>query len=279
MRCTTAPTTRVTRSVSPATDVIRKVLSVAVATGVAVGLIIALVLQVTTTPLILKAEVYEKAAHVSEGKSVASATLRAPSAFLLAHEHSAAPAAGAASKHEDEGWQPAEGLQRTAATSIATIAVAIGYALLLLGCMIIARVQIDARTGLFWGAAAFVAFGLAPALGLAPELPGSAAADLLQRQLWWGATTLASGIGLYLLAFKPQITAKAAGVALLLAPHMIGAPQPTSFESTAPAELAAGFAAASLVVHALLWCLVGLGVGWCWTRFDRSPARNTAVPA
>ncbi len=269
------------RSVFPATDVIRKILSVAVATGVAVGLIIALVLQVTTTPMILKAEVYEKAAHVSEGKSVASATLRVPSAFLLAHEHAASPSTGAsaASKHEDEGWQPAEGLQRTAATSIATMAVALGYALLLLGCMIIARVRIDARTGLLWGAAAFIASGLAPALGLAPELPGSAAADLLQRQVWWGATTLASGLALYLLAFKPQLTAKAAGVALLMAPHLIGAPQPTSFESTAPAELAAEFAAASLVVHALLWCLVGLGVGWFWTRFDRPATPSTAVPA
>ena len=69
MRCTTARTTRVTRSAFLATDVIRKVLSVAVATGLLVGLIMAVVLQFTTTPLILQAEVYERAAEVKEGKS------------------------------------------------------------------------------------------------------------------------------------------------------------------------------------------------------------------
>ncbi len=260
---------------------IRKVLSVAVATGVVVGAIMALVLQFTTTPLILKAEVYEKAAHVSEGKSVASATLRPPSVLLLAHSH--APAASGAqapaAKHEDSGWQPEDGFQRTAATSIATIAAALGYSLVLLGCMILARAPIDARTGLLWGLAAFAASGLAPALGLAPELPGSAAADLLQRQIWWGATTLVSAIAIYLLAFRPQASAKAAGVALLLAPHIIGAPHPSTFESTAPAELAASFAATSLVVHALLWCLIGLSVGWLWTRIGAAAPKLAGAPA
>lgn len=260
---------------------IRKVLSVAVATGFVVGLVMALVLHLTTTPLILKAEVYEKAAHVSEGKSVASTTLRPPSVFLLAHSHDA-PTGGAqapAAKHEDSGWQPEEGFQRTAATTIATIAAALGYALVLLGLMLVARERIDARTGLLWGLAAFAASGLAPALGLAPELPGSAAADLLQRQIWWGATTLASAIAIYLLACKSQATAKAAGVALLIAPHIIGAPHPASFESTAPAELAARFAAASLVVHALLWCLVGLSVGWLWTRVGADVPKLVGAPA
>ena len=129
--------------------------------------------------------------------------------------------------------------------------------------------------GLLWGFAGFVAVGLAPALGLAPELPGSAAGDLLLRQFWWVATAVASAIGLYLLIRQPQPSAKAAGVALLIAPHLIGAPRPAAFESTAPAELAASFAATSLVVHALLWCLVGVGVGWFWTRI----ASDCAAPA
>ena len=79
-------------------------------------------------------------------------------------------------------------------------------------------------------------------------------------------TSLVTGGGLYLLFRRPQLSAKVAGVALILAPHLVGAPQPVRFESTAPAELAASFAATSLVVHALLWCLVGLGVGWFWTQ-------------
>ena len=266
---------------------IRKTLSVAVATGLVAGLVIAAVLQFTTTPLILKAETYERAAHAAmEGKSVRVGVAKPGSLVLSAHSHPGTTAAGAATRapdapgaphHEDTGWQPTEGLQRTAATSVAAVAVAIGYALLLLGCMTLARELVTPQRGLLWGLAGFAAVGLAPALGLAPELPGSAAGDLLQRQIWWVATALATGIGLFLLLRLPQMSGKAAGAALLAAPHLFGAPRSGAFESTAPAELAASFAATSLVVHALLWCLVGLGVGWFWNRL--SPDMPRPVPS
>jgi cobalt transporter subunit CbtA len=251
---------------------IRRVLSVAVLTGLLTGLVMAVVLQFTTTPLILKAEVYERAAHAAqEGKSVLIARPRfAMTPILTVHdEHAHATAAA----HEDEGWQPAEGLQRSLATSVATIAVAIGYALILLGAMLVGRESITVRTGLAWGLAGFVATGLAPALGLAPELPGSAAAELLMRQTWWGATVLMTAFGLYLLLRRAQPLGKVAGLALVVAPHLIGAPHTAVFESTAPAELAAQFAATSLVVHAIMWALLGLGVGWLWTR------QSAAAPA
>ncbi|MBV9066138.1 MAG: CbtA family protein, partial [Methylobacteriaceae bacterium] len=48
--------------------------------------------------------------------------------------------------------------------------------------------------------------------------------------------------------------------------------------STAPAELAAQFAATSLVVSAVLWALLGLGVGYAWQRVAKSQAAP-AVPA
>src|ERR1700745_2045609 len=56
------------------------------------------------------------------------------------------------------------------------------------------------RTGLFWGLAGFATFTLAPGLGLPPELPGTEAAPLLQRQLWWVTTAAATGGGMALLA-------------------------------------------------------------------------------
>ena len=56
-------------------------------------------------------------------------------------------------------------------------------------------------------------------------------------------------------------------VVLLLAPHFIGAPHPHELESRVPAELAARFTALSLVVQALLWSLVGVGVGLLWPKF------------
>lgn len=261
-------TTPATRSAFLVTDVIRRVFTVAVLTGLAVGLVMAALLHVTTTPLILRAEVYERAAHVTEGKSLRIDAPRPTSPYRLIHGHEAHGPPPAA-----EGWSPTEGLQRTAATSVATIAVATGYAFLLLGCMMFARVRIDARSGLLWGLAGFAATGLAPALGLAPELPGSASAGLLARQIWWAVTVLTTALGLYLVLRQPQGAAKAAGVALIVAPHLIGAPQASAFESTAPAELAARFAAASLVVHAVMWCLVGLGAGWLWRRGAGTDAR------
>jgi len=66
-------------------------------------------------------------------------------------------------------------LQRIAFTSIATIATAAGFALILLAGMLISGDEITVKTAFVWSLAAFVAAGLAPALGLAPELPGSAA--------------------------------------------------------------------------------------------------------
>lgn len=259
---------------------VRKVLAVAVATGLLVGLVMAVVLQFTTTPLILQAEVYEKAAQAKEGKSVFASIPRPGTQVLRVHDHGAKPQAGAPpAKHEDSGWEPAEGFQRTVATSVATVAVSVGYAFILLGCMLFSRERIDPMRGLLWGFAGFAAVGLAPALGLAPELPGSAAGDLMLRQFWWVATAIASAIGLYLAIKLPQPSAKAAGIALLIAPHLIGPPRPAAYESTAPAELAASFAATSLVVHALLWCLVGVGLGWFWTRVANDSPRIAEVSA
>ena len=57
--------------------------------------------------------------------------------------------------------------------------------------------------------------------------------------------------------------AKIVGVALIVAPHFF-APQPATPESTAPAELAARFAAASLAVQAISWALAGALAGLVW---------------
>ena len=86
---------------------------------------------------------------------------------------------------------------------------------------------ITAANGVLWGLAGFVAFQLAPAFGLPPELPGMPAADLVARQIWWWATALATGAGL-LRASPDSATGPAIGVAavLMLLPHIIGAPPP-----------------------------------------------------
>ncbi|MEI2612914.1 MAG: CbtA family protein [Candidatus Promineifilaceae bacterium] len=52
---------------------------------------------------------------------------------------------------------------------------------------------------------ASLAFQLAPAFGLPPELPGMAAADLGARQVWWCGTALATGVGIFGHRQVPQL--------------------------------------------------------------------------
>lgn len=249
---------------------IQRVLKAGVLAGLVVGLAIAVLQHFTTSQLILQGEVYEKAAH-DHHAGLNLSTLP----VILVHDHGSITAA--TESEEEEGWQPENGWQRIAATSVATIATSIGYALILLAAMLAAGVPIVARTAFLWGIAAFAATSLAPALGLSPELPGSAAAPLLARQIWWVATALCTAGGLFLLARLQYTTAKVAGVALLVLPHLIGAPKPPNFKSTAPAELAAQFASTSLVVSAVLWALLGLAVGYAWQRLARQqPAAMSA---
>jgi cobalt transporter subunit CbtA len=167
---------------------------------------------------------------------------------------------------QPKDWSPADGLERTLSTSVATIVTAIGFALILLAAMLLAGEEITPMRALAWAACGFAATGLATGLGLAPELPGSAGAALDERQIWWIATAFATAFGLYLMLRATLLWTRLAGLVLLLSPHVIGAPQPQSYISTAPAELAAQFTASSLVVHAALWVIVGISVGFFWTR-------------
>ena len=241
-----------------------RVMSVGLLAGILAGLLIALLQQVTTTPLILVAETYEKQVEAAS----------TPSAAGAAHKHAGAEQAHA---HED-GWKPAEGLSRFLYTSIATIATAVGMALLLLAGMIFAGDTIDERRSLAWAIAAFVATGLAPAAGLAPELPGSASGALVARQIWWIGTAIATALALWALLRMENPVLRLGGIVLLLVPHLVGAPHAQSFESKVPAEVAAQFAALSLIVQGLLWLFAGLAVGWLWPRLAPKPA-SRPVPS
>ena len=126
--------------------------------------------------------------------------------------------------------------------------------------------QIEARHGVLWGAAGFVAVQLAPAFGLPPELPGTISADLGLRQLWWTGTIAATAGALGLFAFGRGPAAMAAGVVLLVAPHLIGAPHLDTYFGAAPPELAAHFVSRSLAVSAACWAVLGIVATRLWAR-------------
>jgi cobalt transporter subunit CbtA len=219
---------------------VRRIFASGVLAGLAAGGVAAALQAATTTPLILQAELFE--------------TARA----AAGHVHAAAEHAHAA----------AEGLTlaRFALSSLATLIFGVGFALILVALMALAGEPVDARRGALWGLAGFAAASLAPALGLPPELPGSAAADLAARQAWWVATVSCTGVGLWLILLKRRTWAIAAGAALLLLPHLWGAPEGQG-AGTAPPELAARFAVLSLAVAALFWTLIGALGGVLYRRF------------
>jgi cobalt transporter subunit CbtA len=144
----------------------------------------------------------------------------------------------------------------------------VGFALALVGAMVLSNRRIDGRTGLAFGAAGFAAVALAPSLGLPPEMPGNATADLSDRQLWWAFAVAATAGGLAALLLARHVGLHLAGLLLLALPHIVGAPRPQAFASAAPAELAAQFAAASLVVSAVFWAVLGVAAGAVHARLS-----------
>ena len=244
-----------------------RILSVGLLAGALSGLMVSGLQHVTTVPLILQAEVYEKAAEKPAGHEHSSLNTSGDAQIILAHGEAAV-----AGEPGAEAWEPADGLERTAYTSIATIGTGVGFALMLLAAMIASGAEITAKSAALWGLGAFVATGLAPGMGLAPELPGSAAADLLSRQIWWASTASATAVGIWLMFRMPSLPMLAAGVVLIAIPHVIGAPQPVAFSSTVPAELAGHFTSTSLALHAVLWVVVGAMAGYFWQRFGKSQA-------
>lgn len=240
---------------------IQRMLTSAFVAGLAAGLLAALLHFAFVQNLILLGEHYET------GQIVHFGTAAAPQA-ATGHDHttpSAAPGADAAAAHDHD--TPASPLRRNSLTVLFTLLVQTGYGLLLVAGFALAEhfgTRISARDGVLWGGAGFIAFQLAPMMGLAPELPGTPGADLALRQIWWLGTVTATATGIALLAYGRGIALAALAVALLAAPHLIGAPQPDQFAGVAPPELAAAFAARVLGTSLAAWLMLGTVAGHLW---------------
>jgi cobalt transporter subunit CbtA len=231
-----------------------RIVSTAVAAGLLAGLVLTGVQMVQVTPIILQAEAYEDAAP-------AAPPAHAHPAQTAAHEH--------AHEHEHAGWKPENGVERTLFTVLANATMGIAYSLLLCSALTVAGVRPTWRRGLLWGAASYVVFFVAPSLGLPPELPGTSAAPLGQRQLWWSLTALSTAGGLALLAFGRHTAPRyIAGMVLLVAPQLIGAPQPLVHTRTAPAELVQVFIVASALANAAFWLALGALTAYFYKKFE-----------
>ncbi|WP_062014052.1 CbtA family protein [Aureimonas sp. AU4] len=243
-----------------------RTLLVALVAGILAGAAVTPLQHWKTTPLILEAETYEGGGGHHD---------HAP------HEHSALSLASPAHAHAPAAadGEAAGTAERLAGSLLANLVLGAGFALLLSAASLAANRPITARNGALWGLAGFAVLTLAPALGLPPELPAMPAADLHARQIWWLATVLTTAGGAALLAFRRETAARLGTVALLLLPHLAGAPHPADIGSPVPATLAAEFVMASLLVSAAFWALAGLFTGLLAERFAGHirPARLRAA--
>ncbi len=225
---------------------IKRIAQTAGFTGLLAALLLTLLQSFWVAPLILQAETFENA----------------PAATEVAHAH----AAGAAEhSHDAEAWEPQDGWQRVLSTTGGNLVVAVGFALMLAGLYTL-RTPTRTAQGLLWGLAGYATFVLAPTLGLPPELPGTAAADLAQRQIWWIGTAASTAVGIALLVFGRNWLLKVLGVAILAVPHVIGAPQPEVHSMLAPEALEAQFKIASQLTNVAFWLALGLISAWLFRR-------------
>lgn len=225
---------------------INRIFLTALLAGAFAGLVLAGIQQFTVVPMILEAETYEAAAGAGHSHG---------------HDHGGAVAG-------EEAWAPKDGTERSFYTFVNSVIAGIGFALLLAACYAIQK-NVNWTRGVLWGLGGFAAFHLAPSLGLPPELPGAAAAELGARQEWWLLTVALTAGGLLMLAFVSG-AARWLGLALIILPHLLGAPQPESHGGLAPAELANAFIYTSLITDAIFWVVLGAFSAYLYRRFGRA---------
>ncbi|NWD25326.1 CbtA family protein [Pseudomonas yamanorum] len=223
---------------------IKRIAQTAGFTGLLAALLLTLLQSFWVAPLILQAETFENAPAATE-----------------VHEHAGA----AAHTHDAQAWEPEDGWQRVLSTTGGNLVVAVGFALMLAGLYTL-RAPTRTAQGLLWGLAGYATFVLAPTLGLPPELPGTAAADLAQRQIWWIGTAASTAAGIALIVFGRNWLLKVLGAAILAVPHVIGAPQPEVHSMLAPEALEAQFKIASQLTNVAFWLALGLISAWLFRR-------------
>ncbi len=224
----------------------RSLLASGLFAGLAAGVVAALLQFWLVTPLLLEGELYESGIRTHFAASL-DAPVQSP----------AGPAEGLS-----------QNLSRHAMTAGFNLVTYTAFAFLMVAAMALAARSGRAptwRIGMVWGVCGFVVMHLAPAIGLPPELPGTIAAEIELRQVWWFGTAASTALGLGLLAFGRGIL-PVIGIAALLLPHLIGAPHLDTYFGIAPPELAAEFVARSLGVAAASWVVLGALSAYFFTR-------------
>lgn len=266
----------------------RRIVLSALVIGALSGLLLSGVQRWQVIPIIGAAEGYEekRTAPTVEPVGAAAHMHEHPAGQPADHARAIAGPDSASDHHHEAGaWEPADGAERIAFTVLSNVLSAAGFALVMLAAMTAAlrygagtkrtaATRLDWRSGLLWGLAGYVVFFVAPTLGLPPEIPGAEAAAFESRQLWWMVTVASTAAGLALLAFA-RSPWRWAGIALLVVPHVVGAPHlETSPFAGYPASVAGAMSAlardfvwATALANAVFWLVLGALSGWTAKRY------------
>lgn len=229
-----------------------RILTSALFAGAAAGFFASLLQLYFVQPVLVHAELYESGELVHFGGEAVSAF------------------------QELGGFQPV----RDMLSIIFTMLIYAGYGLVIVSAMAFAEqrgTKLSPKQGVIWGLAGFIAVHFAPGFSLAPEVPGVAAADVYARQFWWFATVACAASAMWIIAFGSGVIALGTAAILLLAPHIIGAPQPDTFTGPVPTELSALFASRAFGVGMVAWVLLGVFSAFFWQReSDRESGAQSA---
>ncbi|HEX3703613.1 MAG TPA: CbtA family protein [Vicinamibacterales bacterium] len=220
--------------------VFRRQMTGALAAGALAGVVLFLIQWILIAPLIRQADTYERldAVH-ADGRA-------------------------------DAGWEPSDGFERIAYTGVGTVLAGVGFGTFFFGVASLIGVDLNARTGLWMGAAGFFCFAIVPSIGLPPKPPGVPGPTVQAAQLWWVTAAACSCVALWVFTHAGRSKGRLGISALALAvPFLIGAP-PAQASSVVPLALVWRFAAISIATRAVFWMTLGVAGGRMMHGCDRA---------
>lgn len=244
----------------------RTIIFTAVFSAIISGVVLGTLQYFSTTPIIYSAEVYEV---TKETPAVDAMKTSAGEHGAHAHSHAV----------EGTEWGPKNETERVSYTFLADVLIAFGHSLLLTSFLALVflkfgKPDISWRSGLIIGLGGYLSFYVATVIGLPPEVPGTVAADLPLRQVWWILTIVFTILGLSVLYLAPAFF-KVIGLVFIVLPHLLGAPQPElhgflNQEKSAIAALSQlehQFLMSTAWVNLVYWLVLGLVSGFFAGKF------------
>lgn len=258
----------------------RNIVFSALIVGVITGCIYGLYQQLMVNPIIYAAEEFE----IGELEISEQDTAQLNSTLPAEENHS--------HDHDQEAWHPENGAQRIMMTLAANILVAAAFSMILLAAMALhnfksTRPPVNWRSGFVWGAALLLSVYISPVmLGLRPEIPGTLAQSLSDRQTWWVVCVVFTLIGLVILYYAHSWM-KILGPVLIALPHIlsifVSSPQLHGYVNTDPAAVAAldalttRFSVLTSIGMVIFFLILGGLCGLTSSRMYQQSARTEIV--